>query len=389
MTDGRHPRVASPGAPEQSAFDPLSVIDTGLDPLFYHAARIGAGSAWWMHVPFAHWIVNAAAPRLLVELGTGSGVSYSAFCQAIANGRLATRCHAVDTWRGDAHAGYYNDDVFNEFSRFHDLHYSRFSTLLRMTFDEARDFFADGSIDLLHIDGFHSYEAVRHDFETWRDKLSPRGVVLFHDINVRERDFGVWRFWEEVRTRYPSFEFAYGYGLGLIAVGEDAPRPVLDLCQLDPGAEAAFRSRFALVGQHWLNIEHMRHQSDTISHAMGEVGRLRAELEAQTRPAAAMQDESVTLRAAIQRLENAAAARALAAATETAALRKEIDRLAADRSERAAAAETAERLLATKTSQLDHALAEVDHLAGRLRQVHQNPWWRLGAPLRALIRVFG
>ena len=51
-----------------------------LNPLFWRRGRTGVVSAWYGHVPFAHWIVAAVKPRTLVELGTHNGVSYSAFC---------------------------------------------------------------------------------------------------------------------------------------------------------------------------------------------------------------------------------------------------------------------------------------------------------------------
>lgn len=226
--------------------------DPLLDGLFHSPRRIGVESAWYGHVPFGYWIVLQARPRMLVELGTHNGVSYSSFCDAVLDGRLATRCFAVDTWQGDEHAGHYGEEVFVELSQFHDQHYRRFSTLLRMNFDTALGQIPDGSIDLLHIDGEHTYDAVNHDFAAWRPKLSERALVLFHDTNVRERDFGVWRLWQELRLQYPGFEFSHAHGLGVLLVGPEQPATVMALCELsDPSAIRAVRDRFALLGERW------------------------------------------------------------------------------------------------------------------------------------------
>jgi hypothetical protein len=177
-------------------------------------------SAWKQHAPFSFWLIETHQPELLVELGTQQGFSYLCFCQQIRQMKTPTRCAAVDTWRGDEHANFYGEEVFENLRRYHDPQYSDFSTLIRSTFEDALELFPNGSIDLLHIDGRHRYEDVRYDYESWKPKLSSRAIVLFHDTQVRERDFGVFRFWEEVSKQFPHFEFKHGHGLGVLGVGE-------------------------------------------------------------------------------------------------------------------------------------------------------------------------
>jgi hypothetical protein len=175
--------------------------------------------SWVGHIPFVSWLVQVDKPKIIVELGTHSGNSYFSICQAVKRYETDSKCFAVDTWQGDAHALSYGEEVYEMVRIHNEEYYASFSTLLRMTFDEALSHFEDHSVDLLHIDGLHTYEAVKHDFETWLPKLAPGAIVLFHDTNVKRDDFGVWKFWSELKKKYHNtFEFTHSFGLGVLKI---------------------------------------------------------------------------------------------------------------------------------------------------------------------------
>tara|TARA_B110000008_G_C16879119_1_gene528094 strand:+ start:299 stop:1138 length:840 start_codon:yes stop_codon:yes gene_type:complete len=191
-----------------------------LEALTYSGLHINnnlKGKAWVGHTPFAYWLVSALTPKILVELGTHGGGSYFSFCQSVLDNKLGTKTYAVDTWVGEKQAGFYSESIFKDVLNFNIQHFDSFSTLMKMTFDSALKEFDDSSVDLLHIDGFHSYEAVSNDFHSWYPKLSEEAVVLFHDTHEIKPGFGVHQFWDELKNEYSGncFEFKHSHGLGI------------------------------------------------------------------------------------------------------------------------------------------------------------------------------
>jgi len=191
-------------------------------------------STWWQHVPIAHWLMCEVKPQIVVELGTHYGVSFFAFCEAAAAYSKSSFLYAVDTWEGDPQAGHYGKEVLDKVQLHADRNHRLQSRLIRSTFDDASQYFNDKSIDLLHIDGLHTYDAVKHDYETWLPKLKDDSIILFHDINVRECDFGVWKFWQELKANHTSHETANGHGLGVLIRGDRLPETIAKLPEVLP-----------------------------------------------------------------------------------------------------------------------------------------------------------
>lgn len=172
---------------------------------------------WYGLRRFGYDLVSYIKPQIIVELGTYKGTSYCAFAQAIKDNKLSTQLVGVDTWQGDEHTGYYSQNVYKNLKTLLNNHYKNIKTkLIRSTFDTALSKFKVKSIDILHIDGLHTYDAVKHDFTTWKDKVKDDGIIIFHDIHYKKRGFGVFRFWNEIKNEYMTLELKHSNGLGIL-----------------------------------------------------------------------------------------------------------------------------------------------------------------------------
>ena len=174
-------------------------------------------SAWSGHLSFAYDLVRNTEPKIIVELGTHRGHSFFSFAQAVKDGELQTKLYAIDSWEGDPQAGYYGAKIYQEVTRIVKEEYQSLDiNILRGYFQKFVKDFNNDSIDILHIDGLHTYKAVKADFEMWRPKMRKNGIILMHDISEKKKGFGVYRLWAELITKYSTISLEYAHGLGLI-----------------------------------------------------------------------------------------------------------------------------------------------------------------------------
>ena len=177
-------------------------------------------SAWIGHEKLANFLIKTCKPKIIVELGVHNGFSYFSFCQTVHDYKLKTKCFGIDHWKGDLHASFYDEKVYKEVLEQNKKYYY-FSELIKKDFNSALADFKNHSIDFLHIDGYHTYDAVKSDFINWLPKCKKDALILFHDVNEFKDDFGVYKFFNELKQSYSHFTSPHAHGLGIITLSNN------------------------------------------------------------------------------------------------------------------------------------------------------------------------
>lgn len=186
-------------------------------PSFLVEGADACESAWLGHIPFLYWLIGTLKPNNYVELGVHNGASFFSAIEAAMEAKSSLNAHALDAWEGDEHAGFYGGTVYENFCAYLDKKSYPDVQIHKAYFNETLSKFEDESIDVLHVDGLHTYEAVRDDYDTWAPKVRPGGVILFHDIAEVKEGFGVWQLWDEIKAQTTqTYEFDHSHGLGVL-----------------------------------------------------------------------------------------------------------------------------------------------------------------------------
>lgn len=182
-------------------------------------------------------------PETVLEIGTFQGGTLWVWTRALDSVRRVT-CIDKPVWNEMIHQR--RRELYPTFSADVEIELLFGDSHAESTYEEATRF-VDESVDFLFIDGDHSYEGVKQDFEMYRHLVGDDGIIAFHDIkrhatnqrekttrlrrieDLRERHVtvgrqrwnGVSTFWEEIRDEYTTREFLshpeqMGAGIGIV-----------------------------------------------------------------------------------------------------------------------------------------------------------------------------
>ena len=117
-----------------------------------------------------------------VEIGSYLGASTIAIADAI-NNTQDSKLYCIDTWKNDAMTEG-NRDTYHEFEKNINKYKNKIIPCKGLSKDMSK--IVNEKVNLLFIDGDHSYEGVKTDVQYWFPKLDDESIVIFHDSGWAE-----------------------------------------------------------------------------------------------------------------------------------------------------------------------------------------------------------
>lgn len=174
-------------------------------------------------------MVSKKEPYNILEIGTKYGGTFHIWSNINQSSGMNI---SIDMSDGGKHGGISEEEMDKRDSwfqeRFDNVHFIRGnshdeSTLYNLRYNLQsfrmglnnglwdRSTFDEKYIDFLFIDGDHTKEGVKQDFDMYSPFVKKGGIVAFHDVVISEhhhsRDVHVGEFWNEIKTQYRHIEF--------------------------------------------------------------------------------------------------------------------------------------------------------------------------------------
>lgn len=141
--------------------------------------------------------------RTVVEIGVRWGTSTLSFLHGI-----------KDRGRKDPNIRLYSMDINDCSKVVTDEELQKFWTFMQGDSKELAKTWSHGDIDILLIDGDHSYEGVKEDYLKWEPFVKEGGIILMHDVLWGHKGVGKF-FWDEVKHPKAALPLSKS-GLGIV-----------------------------------------------------------------------------------------------------------------------------------------------------------------------------
>jgi predicted O-methyltransferase YrrM len=162
-------------------------------------------------------------PKYILEIGTANGGTLFCFCKLAEDDATII---SIDLPGGPFGGGYpeWKIPIYQAFAKENQkLYLLRKDSHQRETLEEVKKILNGNHLDFLFIDGDHSYEGVKKDFEMYSQLVRKGGIIAFHDIAKHQLDPGceVEKLWKEIKNDFNFKELnkdinQYWAGIGIL-----------------------------------------------------------------------------------------------------------------------------------------------------------------------------
>ena len=201
-----------------------------------------------MHASLEYDLVEAARPKLVVDVGSNDALSFSVLCQSMRDHDVDGLAYAVDTWESDEAREAAGHTSATELNNFFHAEF-RFAYMLKQSLEDALSHFSNGSIGLLRVDAARLDRPFDAVLDAWLPKLEPAGLMLCAGLFEHPGAL------DAFRARAPNAPVFDRGGLGILAgdsLTSGAPSHEL-LAWLSDGDERARAGLYSFYAHAWLH----------------------------------------------------------------------------------------------------------------------------------------